>query len=87
MEIFKWLEDKNLVDSFKVNDYRKTESLLYYNLKIVFIDQSILFVKEYLDLDHRKYSFHWQLDSGELIIRWDNAPHFPEILNSLTINI
>lgn len=26
-----------------------------------------------------KYSFHWQTESGQLIKRWDNAPHHPEI--------
>ena len=27
-----------------------------------------------------KYSFHWQRDDGQLIKRWDNATHHPEIL-------
>ena len=26
-----------------------------------------------------KYSFHWQHATGELIRRWDNAPHHPEL--------
>ena len=26
-----------------------------------------------------KYSFHWQTENRELIKRWDNAPHHPEI--------
>lgn len=26
-----------------------------------------------------KYSFHWQKDNGQLIKRWDNAAHHPEI--------
>lgn len=26
-----------------------------------------------------KYSFHWQKATGELRIRWDNAPHHPEV--------
>jgi hypothetical protein len=26
-----------------------------------------------------KYSFHWQQDNGQLIKRWDNAAHHPEI--------
>jgi len=25
------------------------------------------------------YSFHWQLENGELLYRWDNTPHHPEI--------
>ena len=26
-----------------------------------------------------KYSFHWQTENRELIKRWDNPPHHPEI--------
>ena len=26
-----------------------------------------------------KYSFHWQRPDGNLIYRWDNAPHHPEL--------
>lgn len=26
-----------------------------------------------------KYSFHWQRSDGQLLKRWDNAPHHPEI--------
>jgi len=26
-----------------------------------------------------KYSFHWQDKHGNLIKRWDNAPHFPDL--------
>ncbi|GAB4437243.1 MAG: hypothetical protein Kow0031_19020 [Anaerolineae bacterium] len=29
-----------------------------------------------------KYSFHWQDVDGNLIKRWDNAPHFPKLPNS-----
>jgi hypothetical protein len=28
-----------------------------------------------------KYSFHWQDVAGNLICRWDNAPHHPELDN------
>jgi len=26
-----------------------------------------------------KYSFHWQDQNGQLIARWDTAPHHPEL--------
>lgn len=25
------------------------------------------------------YSYHWQTEEGVLIIRWDNASHYPDI--------
>lgn len=27
----------------------------------------------------RKYSFHWQDSEENLLIRWDNAPHWPDV--------
>ncbi|MBI2502944.1 MAG: hypothetical protein HYW07_06885 [Candidatus Latescibacteria bacterium] len=34
------------------------------------------------DIHTLKYSFHWQDAQGQLIRRWDNAPHFPDLLNT-----
>lgn len=80
MEIFKWLDDSSFVDSYHVNEFRKSDSAFYLNLKVLFTDRSMLQVREFVSSDHRKYSFHWQKESGELIPRWDNAPHFPTIV-------
>ena len=79
MDIFKWLDDASLVDSYQIYDFRQSSTASYLNLKIIFVDRSELHVKEYMDETHRKYAFHWQTASGDLICRWDNAPHFPQI--------
>jgi hypothetical protein len=51
--------------------------------KIVFVDESILFFKEYLDLRHKidkkAYSFHYQDRNSNLIFRYDNALHKPRL--------
>lgn len=31
------------------------------------------------DVNVTKYSFHWQDSDGRLRMRWDNAPHHPEL--------
>lgn len=31
------------------------------------------------ELSVSKYSFHWQLPDGQLLKRWDNAAHHPDI--------
>ncbi len=47
---------------------------------ITMMDQTRLFVKDYLFLDgSRKYSFHWQDENGDCILRWDNAPHHQNV--------
>ena len=79
MDIFKWLDDASLVESYEINDFRKSDAAFYLNLKINFIDTTKLSVREYVDDSHRKYAFHWQTATDDLIVRWDNAPHFPNL--------
>ena len=79
MDIFKWLDNASLVDSYIINDFRKSESAFYLNIKVNFVDNSELHIREYVDSNHRKYAFHWQNQLGDLITRWDNAPHFQEL--------
>ncbi len=80
MDIFNWLNNSKLVSDFTINDIRRSNETYYLNLKIIFIDNSELFIRDYVDLNHRKYSFHWQDNNGELIKRWDNAPHFVDLI-------
>lgn len=79
MEIFKWLDKQAYVLSYEVLEFRQHETAFYWKLKIIFVDNSVLFSKEYIAGSLRKYSFHWQSAEGILNIRWDNAPHYPHI--------
>jgi len=42
-------------------------------------DASILFITELHAGDNQKYSYHWQKRNGDIIVRWDNAPHHKEL--------
>ena len=75
MEIFKLLNESPIVISFDVIDYKKWKNGRYYRIKVILSDNSILYVREYVDETDRDYSFHWQTADNELIIRWDNAHH------------
>jgi hypothetical protein len=51
---------------------------------IVFIDESRLFFREYLDvsveqLDKLTYTYHYQDAEDNLLFRYDNAPHKPAL--------
>lgn len=50
----------------------------FYRLKanLHFTDDSRLIIRDYLFSTGRKYSFHWQDEDGNLLIRWDNARHW-----------
>jgi hypothetical protein len=51
--------------------------------KIIFIDESILHFIEFINVKQTtevyKYSYHYQGLNGNLIFRYDMAPHHPEI--------
>ncbi|MCF8374265.1 MAG: DUF6516 family protein [Bacteroidales bacterium] len=78
-EIFRWLENNKLIKSYEVIDFRENQNGFFLKLKVQFIDESLLFIKEYFSIDHRNYSFHWQDKNDELLIRWDNAPFHKNI--------
>lgn len=69
MEIFRWLDNSSFVKSYYINDFRKSETAFYLNIRIHFVNDSELHVREYVDSDHRKYAFYWQSSNGDLIIR------------------
>ena len=79
MDILQLLDQSDWIERYEIQDFRQWNGGLYYKLKIVFHDQSILFAREYMDESERNYSFHWQDQNDALIMRWDNAPHHDKI--------
>lgn len=60
------------------------EELGLYRFRIKLIDGSLLEMFERFSVQGNnvqvlKYSFHWQNIDGQLLRRWDNASHHPEI--------
>ena len=59
----------------------KVENKVIINSEIRFVDGSKLNVyisDNKISIKH-KYSFHWQNTDNQMTIRWDNAPHHPNI--------
>ena len=79
MEILRLIESSNWITDYQIIDYRKWIDGFYYKLKITFIDESVIFAKEYFETKERNYSFHWQTKEDNMINRWDNAPHHKDI--------
>jgi hypothetical protein len=57
-----------------------------FRYKIYFVNGDMLEAYQKFRLDSEKiipvrYSFHLQNKNDELILRWDNAPHHPELDN------
>lgn len=60
------------------------EKVALYRYRLSMSDGSLLELTERLveekgTLFIKKYRYHWQNRNGQVIMRWDNAPHHPEI--------
>lgn len=78
--INKYFDTETIISSeIKVN--AKSDSIGSLKINIIFIDDSKLFIKEYLDLrygiDKLSYSYHYQDKDNMMIFRYDNAIHKP----------
>ncbi|MFB6274065.1 MAG: DUF6516 family protein [Salinibacter sp.] len=70
----------DVIASYEVSAYEVEGSNRRLRLLVTFHDGSTLHVRDYVFAgERRKYAFHWQDSHGELRIRWDNAPHWPDI--------
>ncbi len=79
MDAFRSLDRSPVVSSFAVLDHRVWHTGSYLRLTVVLRDGSELHTREYLDEYEKKYSFHWQTATGDLLVRWDNAQHHREL--------
>jgi hypothetical protein len=75
--------DEGWITAFNFSvDYR-TDYLGFIQGNLDFIDNSSLFFKEYIDLQGSpskiSYSFHYQDHHNNLIFRYDNAKHKPDL--------
>lgn len=70
----------DLFTSFEVLLQETRSDLSKIKIKLGLIDGSLLFLGEVNIKDVLfDYSYHWQTREGTLIIRWDNAAHYPGI--------
>ncbi len=66
--------------SFKILMHDARSDLVKTKISVALINGTVIFLREIIIqnvlLD---YAYHWQNADGSLIIRWDNAPHYPAI--------
>lgn len=81
MDFSQLLDSKSFIESWEVIDDRIWDTGHYYKIRVDIKPNTMLQATEYKDLIECSYSFHWQNSKGELIIRWDNAPHYKNLSN------
>ena len=84
-ELKLYLVTRPIVESVEIISEKIGEKEGYLRVTIGLPDDSVMYCFEYMlsdgSIEISKYSFHWQDMAGNLICRWDNAPHHPELDN------
>ncbi len=78
-EIISALKQADLFSSVDVIELVDEETVKLIKIKAKVLDKSVLYITELHTTNYEKYSYHWQKENGELIIRWDNSPHWRKL--------
>jgi hypothetical protein len=73
------LNDSPVIQTYVILDFKQGLDFYYLKCSAKLKDGTDLHIKEYASTREFIYSYHWQSTSGELIIRWDNAPTHPSV--------
>ena len=74
-----------LVVSFHIRRERVTAIDGYLRVRVDFGDRGMLEFAEYVQHTSEEqimvvtYSYHWADTNNQMLYRWDNTPHFPEV--------
>lgn len=74
------LQFADCIQSYQILMQENRSDLSKLKIKVTLIDGTLLFLRE-IEIENMlfDYSYHWQEQNGSLIIRWDNAAHYPNI--------
>ncbi|CEP67747.1 Uncharacterized [Moorella glycerini] len=68
------------VVSYEIQDYKQGTDFYYLKVRCELKNDTLLYIRQYVSAEEYNYSYHWQNRNGELIVRWDNAPHHETII-------
>jgi hypothetical protein len=74
----------SLIINFSIEFEEITEDIGYIKGKLELMNGSVLYFFEFVEIQKNvpilvKYKYQWQSSEGNLLKRWDNAPHHREI--------
>ncbi|WP_347489345.1 DUF6516 family protein [Desulfoscipio sp. XC116] len=79
VKILQLLNKTEIIKSYEIQDFKHGEDFYYIKVQAKLVNETTLFIREYASEEDYNYSYHWQEDNSQLIIRWDNAPHHKQI--------
>lgn len=74
--ILRRLRESGLFSNIDVLKLIDEETVKFLKVKADVYNGSILYITEIQTENFQKYSYHWQKPNGDLIMRWDNRPHW-----------
>jgi len=83
-KIIKYVDNNPFIVTHQLSIIRLSPHTGYLEGRIEFIDRSTLLIFEFLlekeeKVKKDKYRYHYLNAKSELIFRYDNAPHFPDL--------
>ncbi len=78
------IKDCPIIAQFSISFDEIDVQIGYLKGKLEIIDGSVLYFIEFVEIKEEeakrlKYKYQWQYENGDLIERWDNVPHYPEV--------
>jgi hypothetical protein len=73
------LNDSPVIQTYAILDFKQGSDFYYLKCSAKIKDGTELHIKEYASVSEFVYSYNWQRTSGEMIVRWDNAPNHPSV--------
>ena len=77
------LKNSPIIKNFELDTEKRTENLGFIRGNITFIDRSRLYIREFVEVEitinRGKYSYQYINQKGDLIFRYDNAPHHQKL--------
>ncbi|MFN5513517.1 MAG: DUF6516 family protein [Cyanobacteriota bacterium] len=81
--IRKILTNSVIIQAFELDTEKRAESLGFIRGNVTLIDGSRLYIREFveveLNINRGKYSYQYINQKGDLIFRYDNAPHHQKL--------
>lgn len=78
-EIVSLLSQSEIVSQMEVLELVDESNVQSIKIKTKLIDGSLLYIQETVSERGNKYSYHWQTEDNEVLLRWDNAPHYRQV--------
>ena len=77
------IDNYGFAESIDIKEERRAAKQAIIKSKIILVDGSVLHVKEYIDakytIEKVNYAYQYQDSDGNLIFRYDNARHRPDL--------